>query len=295
MTDAASSQTGQKKRIALLLSGLPRQWRMCLHSQLFLFRNHQVDVYFHFWDTIDDAEKAEIVALLKPRAYVFEALRDFTAADANPQYRRDNINIPSRLCSQYASWREVAKLMEPHKADYDLAMRCRADVNFVRDIEPAFSQLKPNDLFIPWWEKDSLLSDMFALGDVEAVLHYHKLFDHLPELTQGRVFNPEILLMAHLETYPNIHILTTGEAYFFVRRPHMKDYTVEQALMENPGRNKWLDPEVVNAHLEMHSRVDGEAGTKRVEFFRYAQTQKLIAEIAEKMKTAEGVTEGKDG
>lgn len=286
---AAVSQSvpGQKKRIALMLSGLPRQWRGSLQSQLLLFRNHQVDVFFHFWDTIDAAEKDEIVALLQPRAYVFEPPRDFLAEDTNPLYQRDTINMPSRLFSQYYSWREVANLMEPHKADYDFAMRSRSDLNFVRDLEPALKYLQPNDILAPWCQDHTnIIPDLFAFGAVNAILHYHKIMDYLQKLASQCCFNPEVLLRAHLDTYPNIQTLTTEERYFFVRRPHMTTYSAEQALREDPGLNKWLDPEQATSFRELHRRLNGDAGARHVEAFRYAQGQRLVVEVAQKIVEA---------
>lgn len=273
-----------KKRIALMLSGLPRQWRVSLQSQLFSFRHHQVDVFFHFWDTIDAAEKDEIVALLQPRAHIFETPRDFLSEDKNPLYQRDNINMPSRLFSQYYSWREVAKLMEPHKADYDLAVRSRSDLNFVRDIEAAALDMKPNDILLPQCrQKEKQILDLLAFGDVDAILYYHKMIDSIQTLAQERLFNPELMLKAHLDAYPDIRILTIDNDYFFVRRAHMKGYSAGQALLEDPRLNKWLDPEIVSEFRDLHQRADGDAGAKQVEAFSYSQAHKLVSGVAAKV------------
>jgi len=267
-----------------MLSGLPRQWRVSLQSQLFSLRNHQVDVFFHFWDTIDAAEKDEIVALLKPRAYSFETPRDFLSEDKNPLYRRDKINLPSRLFSQYYSWREVAKLMEPYKADYDLAVRSRSDLTFVRDIDSIIITIKYADIFAPKCiENENMMVDLLAFGDVEAIIYYHKMFDYLPKLSQGRLFNPEFMLKAHMEACPDIRILTVDDNYFFVRRPHMQGYSVEQALLEDPRLNKWLDPEMVSEYRDLHHRLDGDAGAKNVELFGCSQAKRLMVEVAAKI------------
>lgn len=276
---------GNKPRIAVFLSGLPRQWRTCLPTQQALLQDFDADFFFHFWDTIDDKEKDEIVSLLKPRAHVFEKPRDFSEADRDPAFRHDAINIPSRMLSQYYSWREVGKLVEPFRDDYDFGMRSRADLHFVYSFNAAVLQLRPKDIFIPWWKKGYVLSDLFAFGGIETILYFHELFDHAKQYAAGREFNSEVLLTAHFEARNDFSIYTDERQYFFVRRPHMGKHTVEQALLENPGRNKWLDPEIVEAHEQFHKEQEGEAGASHVKGFRAKQLLMLAEEIREKRAT----------
>ena len=271
-------------RIALMLSGLPRHWRRCLPTQLALFQNYAVDVFFHFWDVVNDAEKDEIVSLLKPRAYQFEAPQDFSAADDDPSLRRDSINIPSRMFSQYYSWRGVARLIEPHLNDYTHAMRSRSDLNFVYGVEHIVPQLKPNDILLSWWN-ENVLSDIFAFGGIQAIYRFHTLYDHVRDYVPHILFNPEALLSLHLLKKEDIHIYTENFQYCYVRRGHMDSYTDEQALRECPGRNKWLEPEIVAAHKDYHSHIGGEAGIKHVNDFRFIQVAMLIEQVAERAKT----------
>ena len=269
-------------RIALLLSGLPRLWRPCLSSQLDLLQNYPYDVFFHFWDTIDAREKNEIIDLLKPKAYSFEAPKDFSHLDTDTSLTPDQINIPSRIFSQYYSWRSVGRLVEPFKADYDLAMRSRADLQFVYSLDHMLPKLKPNDIVIPWWNEKIVLSDLFSVGGVEPILYYHTLYDHVRGYAATRELNAELMLTVHFEQRPDIHIYTDQSQYFFVRRPHMDNYTVEQAMLENPGRNKWLDPEVAQAHANYHQQKKGEEGASYFRGFQQSQLHKLVNEIDEK-------------
>jgi hypothetical protein len=278
-SSAASSPT---PRVALLLSGLPRQWQQCLPSQLELLKDYQVEVFFHFWDTIDDAEKAAIVALLKPRAYRFEAPQDFSAIDLDPLFKRDAINAPSRMFSQFYSWRGVGQIFAPYKNDYDVAMRSRADLQFVYSLNHVVPNLKPHEILIPWWNEDYLLSDLFAIGGVEPILYYHQLYDQLRSYAADNVFNPELMLTRHIEQRPDFRVYPDKHQYFFVRRAHMAGYTLEQAMAENPGRNRWLDPEIVAAHKEYHQRLGGEAGATHVENFRTTQLKIMVDEVAAK-------------
>ncbi len=192
------------------------------------------------------------------------------------------------MLSQYYSWRGVGQVFAPFKAEYDLAMRSRTDLQFVYGISHIFPQLKPIDLVMQWWEKDYLLSDLFALGGVEPIAHFHTLYDHVRSYAETKLFNSETLLATHLEQRPDFHIYAETFRYFFVRRPHMANYTIEEAMQEKPGRSKWLDPEIVGAHKDYFLRQDGEAGIAHVERFQRIELDKLAEEtgrIAHPIKT----------
>ena len=272
MTDAP------KPRIALLLSGLPRQWKPSLTTQLMIFKDYHLDVFFHFWDTIDDAEKNEILALLKPRAYRFEKPQDFSHANTDPRIQRDLINVPSNLFSQYYSWRGALSVFEPYKAEYQFAARSRADLQFVYPINHIIPMLKPDNILIPV-EQNNVLTDFFAIGGVEPIIHYHTLYDHLYEHAPKGEFNPENLLTRHFMLRNDFHILADQSRYFFVRRPHMTNYTIEQAMAETPGRNKWLNPEQVKLYKDFHTQVAGEKGAAHVDAFSQAQLAEMAKEL----------------
>ena len=189
-------------KIALLLSGLPRQWQPSLATQLDMFPNCEVDVFFHFWDVIPAAEKQQLLALTTPKAHYFEEPQDFSFMDNNPAIILDNINIPSRLASQYYSWNQVAELFKPYAQNYDCAIRSRSDLQFVYSVEYIAKQLKPGELMLPWWEEGKLIADIFAMGDPEAILYYLSLFDHLAEYSLTQSFNPEALVTHHLAQSP---------------------------------------------------------------------------------------------
>lgn len=264
-------------KIALLLSGLPRLWRQCLPSQLIMFPGAELDVYCHFWDVIGADEKAELLALLKPKACVFETPRDFSAQDQRTDLIRDNINVPSRIVSQYTSWLEVGRLFAPHAGGYDLAARSRTDLQFVYNFTGLQAQLKKYEIYLPWWEKDKFISDLFALGGTEPILWYHRLLEKLEDYAKTVQFNPETLLATHFARRPDIKIYMESQRAFFVRRPHMAGYTLEQCMGEHPGQNKWLNPEVVQTHEEFFRARHGEQGAEHVERFKLLQLQQLEA------------------
>jgi len=267
-------------KIALLLSGLPRQWQPSLLTQINMLAPNEVGVFFHFWDTVGASEKDEILRLTKPVAHSFEPQKDFSGFDHDPVVKPDNINAPSRLASQYYSWKQVGELFAPHAQEYDFALRSRADLHFVNSVNYIFPQLGQNNIVAPWWDENKLLADIFALGDPASILYYHRLYDRLTEYAASCLFNPEVLLMQHLaEAQPPIKVYTeTNQQWYFVRRPHMAGMTLDECMKENPGRNKWLDPEVLKAHKDFHTAKKGNEGAQFVDFFTASQLASLMKE-----------------
>jgi hypothetical protein len=268
-------------RVALLLSGLPRQWRQCAASQLALAAGYDADVFFHFWDTVDEQEKSEIVAAYAPRLHAFEKPRDFTGEEA--KFRKlDNINSPSRMLSMYASWREVRRLFDSYRSaygvEYDFAVRLRSDLMFFAPLAPLLKQLGANDLLLTNHNDFGVVNDMFAVGGVEPIRYYLSLFDRVMEYKDQVLCNPERMLMHHLERRPKEFRLLDAPVVTLVFRPHMEGMTIENCLKQHPGSSKWLDPEIVADHKEFHQRSKGELGVSHVERFAGSHVKNLGSE-----------------
>jgi|GEM_PF-1547846 len=261
-------------RIALLYSGLPRMWRECHATQMALFPGADIDVYFHFWDTVDAAEKCAIVETMKPAAYLFEPPRDFGAVDRYPWLKPDNINVPSRLISQYVSWRQVATLFQPFAPGYGLAVRTRSDLFFFDKIKYDLANVASGGISLVgylWPEMPSLLSDMFAIGKPRAIVHYLSLIDFVWRYALTDFFNAETLITRHISTMVNAgqksFVYVMRESPFFVFRPHMAGWTPEQCRSEGPGISKWRDPEIVAEHKRYHGQKQGPEGEAMVDAF----------------------------
>lgn len=275
-----------ENRVALLLSGLPRQWRRCLPTQLSLFRDTPVDVFFHFWNVVDDAEKGKLLDFLKPKAYAFEDPQDFSTYDTDPAFTHDLINIPSRTASQWYSWRKVGALFEPFKDGYRWAMRSRSDLQFVATLDDALPHLDKNKVLLYWWNEGQLVSDLFALGDAQIIHQYHLLFDKLRDYAaEGVVFNPESMLTHHLQKMPELSAFMQTAPVYFIRRPHMENFSIDECMRENPGRNKWMDPEIVESHKGFFRGKAGDEGEAYVERFRDTQLSMLSQELAHVRRT----------
>lgn len=269
-------------RIALLLSGLPRMWDGPVHSQVGMFG--EPDVFCHFWDTIDAAEKRRLTDTLRPKVCVFEPLPDFGFADRYEGVPFDNVNVPSRMLSQYTSWQRVGTLFAPYAPQYGLAVRSRTDLEFVQPVELTLPADGTEALLVYVFpDNPSLLFDAFAMGTPNAVLWFHAMLSRVWHYVRQASFNPESLLRAHIMSYPGtlaLQIPNHAEPKplpFFVRRPHMAGWPVEQCLGEDAGGAKWLDPEIVAAFKAFHTIRHGPDGAAFVDRFAAGIRSALVS------------------
>ena len=241
-------------KIALLIAGLPRQWRYCIQSQLDMLKNHEVDVYCWFWNTLPPQERMRLTNSIKGlKACAFESPRDFGDWDDNLDITPDNINIPSRMMSQYYAWSKVAELFLNNKGDYDLAIRSRSDLQFVTGIDDILDKVTSEGLVVPWTEKDVFISDLFAVGRVSQILYYLSMYQFIERYAEDTLFNSELLLARHLFDKVGVNLVIDEKLSerFFVRRPYMKNMSPEECLKHPAGMSKWLDPEIISAHEKL--------------------------------------------
>lgn len=262
-------------RVALLYSGLPRMWEECVPTHKALFPGAQVDVFCHFWDPADPAERQRIADALRPALCQFEAVPDYSVVDQLAWLRRDNINVPSRMVSQYAGWQRVGTMFAPYAPLFDVAVRIRSDLFFHQPLQAdleAIAQRRLGLLAYEWTETKGVVFDAFALGTPSFITHYHMLLSRLWDYAATTPFNSELLVTRHIQAYPQeASIELRNDLPFFIRRPHMAGWPVEECLKEGPGVAKWRDPEIHNAHLAYHGKLSGEAGIRHVNRFRANQ------------------------
>ncbi|MCX8520366.1 MAG: hypothetical protein ORN28_02375 [Rhodoferax sp.] len=266
----------RKLRVALVFSGLPRMWRACMQSQLQLFSDVDatVDVFFHFWDTVDAAEKAAIVDAYKPKAWKFEAPRQLDAWNLRQDLRRDNINSPARMVSQYSSWKESGQLFaEAHRLQaYDWVLRLRSDLMFFQAIGQLLSPVASPFILLTRFNDFGIVNDMFAAGDPSSMVSYLNLLDHLETYKTQVHFNPERLLLHHLQQIAKTGTqLHSSNLPVLTVRPHMNGKTITECLEEHPGENKWLDDEIVQGHVTSHKIIRPEQGEAHVLAFKNQQ------------------------
>jgi hypothetical protein len=262
-------------RAAILYSGLPRMWDGSVQTHRAIFGDASVDVFCHFWDTVDAAEKARLNDALRPAACVWDPLPDFSVVNHYGGLLRDNINIPARMVSQYVSWQRVGTLFAPYAPIYGAAARMRTDLRFHAPFSLDLAAIagEPGEaVAFAWPEAPDMVFDGFAAGTPGFVLHYHALLSRLWDYAADTVFNAEVMVTKHVTAYPRrIAVKLLGSRPFFVMRPHMAGWPLERCLAEGIGVAKWRDPEIRGAHVEYHRARLGEAGEAHVD--RFAESQ----------------------
>lgn len=265
-------------KVALLFSGLSRLWSHCVQSQLALFRDTPFDVFFHFWDTVDQQEKDAIVAAYKPRAHIFQPQADFT--ELAKQFKiLDRINSPARLLSQYFGWKAVAQIFQDYcrkcGQTYSHAVRLRSDLFFTVALDKVLPQVGPNDLLFSTHHDFGMVNDTFVLGGVPAVMYYMSMFDHVIRYNRTVQANAELLMMEHLRTRPPHIRIIRAPLPILVFRAHMVGVPIETCMQEHPGVNKWADPEVLRDHIDSNVAAGNPARAAEVEQFINGQLQNL--------------------
>ncbi len=262
-------------RIALLYSGLPRQWQHCVPTHRPLFEDARVDVFCHFWETIAAPEKAALTAALNPTVCYFETPPDLTFVDDIKGLQRDAINIPSRMVAQYTSWLRTAALFAPYAVGYDVAIRLRTDLFFHQPLaidRAAIRQRRLGLVACQSREDPGRIFDAFAIGRPSLLLHFLALLNRLWDYAQTDLFNPEALITRHISAYPGpATVELLADMPFYIHRPHMAGWPLAQCLAQAPGATKWHDPEIHQAHLSYFERRRGPAGVEYVNGFRNRQ------------------------
>lgn len=196
-------------KIALCITGQPRQWKKCYSSWFSVFnkpdQNNDVDVFFHFWDSntsngssetlVTKEEQDEIVSTLKPKKFLFETN---TPIKLNTI---DNIQrpIPSWCIPQFVSLQKVANLKRQYEIDqniqYDMVVKLRGDLILNSDFGEShnpyllsinwMSTIKPSTIYSIHSIQDSAgvrLSDIFFIADSLTFDHialFQKSFKYL--------------------------------------------------------------------------------------------------------------------
>lgn len=221
-----------RPRIALLYSGAPRDWRPCVASHRALFPDADVDVYAHFWDTIGDAGKTELLDAIRPVAWRFDPPPDLRAVDEYAFVRRDSRYSPSDLTRDCISQRHVATLFAPHMVRYDLAVRLRADLYFFDRIGYDLEKMRTNDLsLLGWWSRENprAICDLCAIGKPREMLYWHSVLDYIWSYAKLAPMTPESLLMSHLAAYPvKRKMFMMREFPFMIRDAGQDGWTAEE-------------------------------------------------------------------
>lgn len=182
------------KKVAILLSGLPRQFISCYpHFQKqFLNRSEFTShTFLHTWqrsggnsDTSsfaryqDEGSISDYLNLYRPRASFVESLEDYDESferilsSVGGEVRSD-CYIKRYISMLYGIYKSFKLIKEPES--YDLIIRTRADLFFKKSLD--FPNNPVN--MIDKYGSSRGPGDVFAAGTPEFIKHYSKLFDNI--------------------------------------------------------------------------------------------------------------------
>ena len=214
-------------KIALLIPGQARfintNWDN-IQSQLLEVDN--VDVFCHFWDTVDprwDNDPYKALEFLQPSHYIIEKQLDFD--DPNLFSTTNFTEIDSwkyrRACSQFYSIWRVFSLMDTYSKlngkIYDCVIKARTDIVLKNPFDPEEFASDPQAL---WFHnvinapEGILYDDELVFGNPNLMSQYCNAYYSIPEAFRhyGRVCNASFwryhILLNRLDT--NVKVSKTG-------------------------------------------------------------------------------------
>lgn len=195
-----------RRRIAVCLSGMPRNVRQNVRFLRAFLAETDVDLFIHFWDT---PERDYLVRALAPKGYEFEPT---SAAPPPPVVTRLEKRAPAHRArdhvSMHYSIQRSNALRQAHERRhgfrYDVVVRYRLDLFSTETLADVLARI---DALGAGWDRivycpDQMISaglnDQVGLGSSETMDVYAGYLDALPDLVPGEWFHPEYLLLRHL-------------------------------------------------------------------------------------------------
>jgi hypothetical protein len=210
-------------RIAVCLSGQARTWKKCLPRWREVFKDHEVDFFFHLWDyntlpsqadapkdrttLLPPLEKLLLVANLNPIKFMFEPQKPI-------EYWNCDIPVDKQFgpwCrEQFYSMYRVSLLKQQYEIEnnfrYDVAVRLRGDLMLLGDIE--LKHPAPNTAYTThnkWDEKYWVhrVGDIFFYADshtFDQMCEFYKYLSFMPTdyVTKADCPPPEIALYNYM-------------------------------------------------------------------------------------------------
>ncbi|GJG88433.1 hypothetical protein tb265_36140 [Gemmatimonadetes bacterium T265] len=215
-----------RERVAVCLSGMPRNPRQNLHFLRSFLDGRDVDVFYHMWESAD----ADYVArVLRPAAHVVEPP---SAAPRPPEFKHAEKLIPAKrrpdVTSMFYSMKRANDLKRAYEVEhdfrYDIVVRLRLDfftttplaavVEHIRDRQDGWD----GTLYVPDMAHSSGINDQLALGSSGAMDVYSTVFDVLHEFAETEYFNPEYLVLRRvlnaglrIRTFPFEYVLLRND------------------------------------------------------------------------------------
>jgi hypothetical protein len=191
-------------RLAICLSGQPRTWRST-HETLFnFFDGHELDVFIHTWDEVDEAELQAIRLAYRPRV-VAQSPRPLFLEDKRAMAMRFPVSPPLTILDMFHTMAaSISLALEASAAApkaYDLICRTRFDTIYDGRWRGEAPPQGAIAVQTGEFEPEGGCNDQFALGEPDVMRMYAGVTAWLPTgiaTLPPPCFRPEIALQAYL-------------------------------------------------------------------------------------------------
>lgn len=242
-------------RIAVCLSGQPRNYGQNVKFLRSFLDGSAVDVFFHLWEC---AEPDHILAALAPLDHVFDTQVRFAASDEAADmsaavHREAMLSRPSRdqdsQSMYYSMWRANELKRRHERANdfrYDIVVRLRFDFFTLDRLCDVISRRDEQDadadetLYFPDQAHSVGLNDQFALGSSRAMDVYAAAFQELRAFIARDYFNPEYFLLQHVLAH-GLAIRTIPLQYVILRDLTVRTFDVP-AIVQATVSTWWSAP-----------------------------------------------------
>lgn len=233
-----------RERVAVCLSGKPRNYRQNLKFMRSFLADSGADVFFHFWESPD---QELIVQSLEPKAHVFES--PTLAGEALPVKHRERFTTPERdrnVASMLYSISRANELRREYEEKngfrYDVVVRLRLDFFSTSNLTEILARIRAEQggwertLYVPDMAHSLGINDQIALGSSDTMDAYASLFGVLGRIAAEEYFNPEYFLLRHVLA-KGLRIRTFPFEYVLLRDDDVATFDLETHIRNT--RTTW--------------------------------------------------------
>lgn len=208
------------KRAALFYSGQLRNFKECFPTHLdkiiSVNSNYKFDIYGHFWHdkSLQGVNFRSHLACPKEKSqWDINSIMDFLQADPEQMKFQKPIDFKSDLIadprfphpihnvkSMFYSMHESNSLKGQHSPTYEVSIRIRTDLYFLKDLDFSNFDLESINVHDEFCHTDYGINDIFAFGPTKQMDKYFSIYPFLEDYAyDGCAVNPECFLGYHLK------------------------------------------------------------------------------------------------
>jgi len=236
----------KKKKIAILFFGLTRSLHktiQSLHDNLFNVlrdNSYEYDTFIHTYkiqgeynnqwahESTKNYINEDVEALLKPTYFIHDNQQDIVKTIKFEDYYKNLGDwrgkppemvryLIRNMCLALYSKKQITKLFEQHKDEYDYAIIIRPDMMLKTKLDINwFNELRDDTIIIPECDSYGGCNDRLCIGTVNTILYYGTLFDALKEYSEKKSIISERYLLDML-TEKSIQINKKNIQYECIR------------------------------------------------------------------------------